>query len=721
MRYLAIILWLCLTNLSLAQAWEPIDFKKWQSTENDTTFKCRIGGMIQNYPATSTSWAEIENDWVMFGDTMSARHAYLKTDILSNGLSQITIQHNDTTYTITQKPVRLIWLKMSTWNWIDIDSIPSWNTPSVDSNIIKWTSVFPGVDYKIRKRNATVEHGIFFKPTFIDSAIVLYDQRADSLDIALANVMEYTLSANIDDADVGVGNVNKRVLKQIGKHVFGLGASQLHFPGSDTLQVQIVNHRWVEQDGKIYCVEYIQMRKIKIIHEEYPAATIWHNDEVMVIDGQTNVLDTYLSSGNPDNAYGGLVALSIGSVSTSLIKVENVASELGFGATISACVCSLHCYANVDDGDISAYRVFKPWNEGTDENVDPADAASGEGVATWNDWSNDDEEWTTAGCGNADDGGSDNSGDGTGADRKATTEDTETVTTANTWYGWAMSTTLAQDWYDETINENGIALIGNVVNNFRSTEYTIDVSERPFWTFTYTTSYPVLKGYTSNNSVGVEVNSLTLTKPDDVANGDLLLLIAGTDYNGVTSSFDDIADWSHFVKIGNGATDCKLSCFWRIADGTEASTINVTTGSETDEMYGWYIRVSNVDQSTPINDVGTALLNASSSSHAITEATTDVNTCLVIYALAFDGGDGYPFGESNTGWVEEDAEKSGGGNNDACGTWGIKYLASAGGAGTVTISSGMPGGVADGSAAIQFAIAGPTGAPPPAGQVIIIK
>lgn len=221
--------------------------------------------------------------------------------------------------------------------------------------------------------------------------------------------------------------------------------------------------------------------------------------DTKVIEGTTNVEDTKLDQFQSDNNAGGyattVVRFSEGYGFRTLIRVKNVASELGAGATITACVCSVLCQVNTEDGDVSAYRVFKPWVEGTQS------AGSDPPGATWNDWDNDDWEWTTAGCGSADDEGEDNSGDGTGADRKATAEDTENVTTAATWYAWNISTDLAQGWYDGTIEEEGIVLIspseGN--NKFYTTEYTTDPSLCPFWTFTYTTEEPPAEGNPRRN------------------------------------------------------------------------------------------------------------------------------------------------------------------------------------------------------------------------------
>ena len=86
---------------------------------------------------------------------------------------------------------------------------------------------------------------------------------------------------------------------------------------------------------------------------------------------------------------------------------------------------------------INAYQVFKPWVEAT---------------ATYNDWDGPDLEWTTPGCLNGDDLGVENSGDGVGADRRATfTMRLLNVTGAGPdryGDGVAAFTDLVQDWID---------------------------------------------------------------------------------------------------------------------------------------------------------------------------------------------------------------------------------------------------------------------------------
>jgi len=214
------------------------------------------------------------------------------------------------------------------------------------------------------------------------------------------------------------------------------------------------------------------------------------------------------------------------------------------------------------------------------------------------------------------------------------------------------------------------------------------------------TGIPVVESYTSNNSGGGLQDSIRLGKPSGVATGDLLLVMVGNDNMGVAPSFQAIPDWTQFVHQGDADSDCKLVCYWRIADGTEADTIQVDCTGD-DEIWGWYIRVSGVDDDRPIDDTGSAYVYSYESSHAITEATSTVDSCLGFYVLAFDGGDGYPFGISGTGWTEEDEQQSGSDAVDASGVWGTKELATHGGTGTATVSSS----VSDGATGIQFVVA----------------
>lgn len=481
MRYFWFILLPC-----LAFGKTPVDFKKWRV--DDTTFSKQIGGSVRNYEKPDKAWAQIVNDFEIEGDSVVfVNKSVLKARVNKNGVSTVALTWNDVEYTVTQKLLGIGWIKISTRQSQWIDSTMNWSNFSVDSNICKWTGVSPAVDYRVLKDNGRVAHGIFFKPAFLDSAVTLYDQREDSLDIALANVMVYTLSSNIDNADSAMGDLPKRRLKDFGCYTFNLGDQRLRFPGSDTLRIPVRQY-WERRGTKIICIEYVMMKHVKKVHEVLPTATIWHND-TKTIDGTTNVEDATISDYWADKNYGGKINMDVrgGTYPTRLlIRVKNVASELGAGATISAAVCSLYCSINDTDGDNIAYSVFKPWVEGDEDGIDNDD-----GDVTWNDWASDANEWTTEGCLCAYDDGVDNSTDdgpcnATKADRKATAEDTENVTTVNTWYAWNITAALAQSWYDGTKNEEGILLFASTaINTFYSTE-SAEV-QKPFWVFTYTT------------------------------------------------------------------------------------------------------------------------------------------------------------------------------------------------------------------------------------------
>jgi len=145
--------------------------------------------------------------------------------------------------------------------------------------------------------------------------------------------------------------------------------------------------------------------------------------------------------------------------------------------------------------------------------------------------------------------------------------------------------------------------------------------------------------------------------------------------------------------------------YWRIANGGEDATETVTTGGNSDELYGWYIRITGVDTENSIYVLGQPYNVGYATSHQIVQVFIIDEPYLAIYALAFDGGDGVPFGLSGSGWAEEDEHQSGSGSTDACGVWGWKYVSSGGGSGAVTVTSNSN----DGATAIQIALRLSTG------------
>ncbi len=462
-----------------------------------------MGGAVRNYEKPDKSWGKINNNWKLDGDSVYIDEAVLKVSLDTlTGSSSVSVKWDGQSYIITQSLMGIGWLKMSTKGRQWIDNTMNWGDFSADSNIAKWTGISPAVDYRVRKLDGTIQSGIFFKKAFLDSAVALYNQRTDSLDIALANVMVYTLSSNIDNHNLELGDIPERRLKSFGRYALDIGRGRLHYPNSDTLPTIPVGQFWRKRNDSIFCIEYVMMSQVKRIHSEYPNATIWHNAETK-IEGDTDIEDASLhSSGNAEKAFGGRATemrVDDNSNIHGIIRVLNVATRIGAGATITDAICSLHVFDERPGGaggDIQAYRVLKAWTEG-DQDFEDCVAPG----ISYNDWSCTASEWRTAGCECADDDGVDNSSgdvgtceaDGSNADRLATAESTVSIIDEDDdeWYGWDISNALAQGWYDGSFNENGILLHGDDGDGtttdvlFEPVEHTT-AANRPFFVFTYT-------------------------------------------------------------------------------------------------------------------------------------------------------------------------------------------------------------------------------------------
>jgi len=200
--------------------------------------------------------------------------------------------------------------------------------------------------------------------------------------------------------------------------------------------------------------------------------------------GTSETDDVKLSSYSADKNYGIQEDLYFrGDKINTLIRCCDIRSTLGGGKEIT--ICSLYVYISSMSSNVnlSVYRVFKNWVEGDENGVDNDD-----GDATWNDWQSDAYEWHSVGCEYADDAGNDNNGDGTGADRKATAEYTKALTYPDDQNGYVAFdlTDICQDWYDETIENNGVLIKSDTdVNTVASSSENIGEDQRPYFIIKY--------------------------------------------------------------------------------------------------------------------------------------------------------------------------------------------------------------------------------------------
>ncbi len=207
---------------------------------------------------------------------------------------------------------------------------------------------------------------------------------------------------------------------------------------------------------------------------------------------------------------------------------------------------------------------------------------------------------------------------------------------------------------------------------------------------------PVVAAFTSTDSGGTGVTELTLTQPSGVSTGDLLVLICANDASN-TADWNTLTGWTRFINANTVVADAAIGCYWRVADGTEGTSVTPTSISSS-EAVGWYLRVTGADTSTPINVVG-SLRAMRSTTHTGDPITTTVDDCLAFYVIAFDGGDGAPFSVASP-WSESD-EGASGRLAGVGAAWGTLVVATAGSSGSPEITSST----SDGASVMTFAIA----------------
>lgn len=212
---------------------------------------------------------------------------------------------------------------------------------------------------------------------------------------------------------------------------------------------------------------------------------------------------------------------------------------------------------------------------------------------------------------------------------------------------------------------------------------------------------PAIELYTKQWDTDPLTNYLTLEKPAGVQIDELLLLICINDDSVPTGFKDKTVGWNFIGDFGDTVSDSHIGLFWKIADGTEGATQDVFAESICNWV-AWYVRISGVNVSTPINAVGVPTILDKKVTIDVSGVITDVNDCLALCFGCFDGGDGYPFTISGTGWNKEDECQSAPSPVDASGVWGYKQMSGSQGAtGTVTIGASN----SDGFAGVQIAIA----------------
>ena len=152
---------------------------------------------------------------------------------------------------------------------------------------------------------------------------------------------------------------------------------------------------------------------------------------------------------------------------------------------------------------------------------------------------------------------------------------------------------------------------------------------------------PVIQSFEFALAGGLTATSVTVNKPAGVTAGDLLVLLVGNEDNTATVSFAAKTGWTKEYEFGNATPDTKIGMYWRIADGTEPASENISWSSTGSDSGGaWYLRITGADPTSTIEQVGPSSQTAGATSQAAASITPAVNECLVIAHHSFDGGDG---------------------------------------------------------------------------------
>jgi len=219
---------------------------------------------------------------------------------------------------------------------------------------------------------------------------------------------------------------------------------------------------------------------------------------------------------------------------------------------------------------------------------------------------------------------------------------------------------------------------------------------------------PIVEGFLVTDGGSGTRTSLTMNVPSGIAVGELLLVIVGSDDAGngdeLTINASTYPGWTKIGESGDASARAHIGAFWKEATSTSGNDVTVDAASS-DEMFGWYLRISGTEVTDPINISNfPSQSTGDANSHVIPGITTTRDNTLGIYGLGFDGGDGDPFTVSGGSWVEQDEVDAGTTGNDASGAWGKQDNTPTGLTADATVGTNE----SDGAAYFQLAVNAPS-------------
>jgi hypothetical protein len=155
------------------------------------------------------------------------------------------------------------------------------------------------------------------------------------------------------------------------------------------------------------------------------------------------------------------------------------------------------------------------------------------------------------------------------------------------------------------------------------------------------TDIPVIEEVSFTDGGSAEIDELELASPINIIPNELLVMIVCSDNAGDDTYFNDVSGWTKLGESGNSVCDSHIALYYQVANGSQVFT-NVT-GITTSNLLGWILRISGVDANDSIEASNFAASTATGTNPQIVPSITTLkDNCLILYGIAFDGGDGYP-------------------------------------------------------------------------------
>jgi hypothetical protein len=192
------------------------------------------------------------------------------------------------------------------------------------------------------------------------------------------------------------------------------------------------------------------------------------------------------------------------------------------------------------------------------------------------------------------------------------------------------------------------------------------------------------------------IDPLNVTLPSTAGSGDFVIVFVAVDQINDTEFWLVPSGWTRAYSRPSGLADAHISMFYRLFDGTEGVTVDITgsTAATGRDAAGIALIANNIDTTNPIHVTGSAAAT-NLTTLAVPGVAYTVDG-MAIGAMAHDGGDGDPYTYSS-GWGNVRQGECGSGGADLGFAICSQSFTGTGNTGTL----GITGSVADGKVGVQ--------------------